>query len=683
MSAVNILVEETVETVTISVTNGADGEAGAAATVAVGATTTGEAGTNASVTETGTAQNKTFDFVIPRGAAGAAGADGEAGAAATVAVGTTTTGEAGTNASVTETGDAQNKTFNFLIPRGAAGAAGSATVSIGTTTTGAAGSAASVANSGTGTEAVLDFTIPAGGGAQGVFYLFGAGQSNLTGAHSDDFSTTVINGDNPGDLIEIWNRYTTAWELWDLDSTPAQYGNALETNPSTGLPGVPGRNCPMFHLAQEIVHRTGNKVKVLLSERGGTNIDLWLTTGNGGNSQIWNKFLTDVTNSGIPRIDGAVWMHGENHENATRNNNYSAYSPGALVYTDDVEAYWKQVIATGLMDNKTPVVVGQIRDFQHVTNVRLGGPEGVNGQYEQWLSPSSYGLRTNDVNFITSPHRNLGSDDIISPDGGNHYGRRELVEMGRKFWHSSMFDVENPVWRPITEISTDVTYIIDSDGYYTDRINGKFNTWANFNIFFKTVRIITGGKVTVQINPGDYTFDITIDRPDITKDNFKILGSINGAAPAASDFTNDAAANATLLTTYFPVRITGKVVLAQNVTIEKILFRGNGTGNGLAIAEVCTALRWVGFYNFQIGVLTFSPFFSPVSNFYAVNNSAYGVRGLAGQSQLLNATHAIIKNTLGDYFASGIHVMYTGAKPGATFDPIRGAGPSPTGSAIY
>jgi hypothetical protein len=153
MSAVNILVEETVETVTISVTNGADGEAGAAATVAVGTTTTGEPGTNASVTETGTAQNKTFDFLIPRGAVGAA---------ATVAAGTTTTGDAGTDASVTETGDAQNKTFNFVIPRGAAGIAGSATVSIGTTTTGAAGSAASVANSGTGTEAVLDFILPAG-----------------------------------------------------------------------------------------------------------------------------------------------------------------------------------------------------------------------------------------------------------------------------------------------------------------------------------------------------------------------------------------------------------------------------------------------------------------------------------------------------------------------------------------
>jgi hypothetical protein len=176
MSAVNILVEETVETVTISVTNGADGEAGAAATVAVGATTTGEAGTNASVTETGTAQNKTFDFVIPRGADGAAGADGEAGAAAIVAVGATTTGEAGTNASVTETGDAQNKTFDFVIPRGADGAAGAdgeagaaATVAVGTTTTGEAGTNASVTETGDAQNKTFNFVIPRGAdGAAGA-----------------------------------------------------------------------------------------------------------------------------------------------------------------------------------------------------------------------------------------------------------------------------------------------------------------------------------------------------------------------------------------------------------------------------------------------------------------------------------------------------------------------------------
>jgi hypothetical protein len=139
---------------------GQTGTAGAAATVAAGTTTTGAAGTNASVSNAGTPQNRTLNFVIPRGdtgatgstgaagntgatgATGPAGADGAAGddgatgatgntgqtgpagAAATVAAGTTTTGAAGTNATVTNAGTPQNRTLNFVIPRGATGLTG-------------------------------------------------------------------------------------------------------------------------------------------------------------------------------------------------------------------------------------------------------------------------------------------------------------------------------------------------------------------------------------------------------------------------------------------------------------------------------------------------------------------------------------------------------------------------------
>ena len=106
---------------------GPAGTAGEAATVTVGTTTTGDAGTNASVTNTGTAQNAVLNFTIPRGETGATGPQGPAGTAgeaATVTVGTTTTGDAGTNASVTNTGTAQNAVLNFTIPRGETGATG-------------------------------------------------------------------------------------------------------------------------------------------------------------------------------------------------------------------------------------------------------------------------------------------------------------------------------------------------------------------------------------------------------------------------------------------------------------------------------------------------------------------------------------------------------------------------------
>ena len=58
------------------------------------------------------------------GATGQTGLTGVPGAAATISVGTTTTGAAGTSASVSNTGTANAAVFNFTIPQGAAGSGG-------------------------------------------------------------------------------------------------------------------------------------------------------------------------------------------------------------------------------------------------------------------------------------------------------------------------------------------------------------------------------------------------------------------------------------------------------------------------------------------------------------------------------------------------------------------------------
>jgi hypothetical protein len=58
---------------------GPKGDAGNAATVAVGTTTTGAAGSSASVTNSGTTSAAVFNFTIPRGNTGATGATGAAG----------------------------------------------------------------------------------------------------------------------------------------------------------------------------------------------------------------------------------------------------------------------------------------------------------------------------------------------------------------------------------------------------------------------------------------------------------------------------------------------------------------------------------------------------------------------------------------------------------------------------
>lgn len=88
-----------------------------------------------------------------QGEQGVQGEKGETGLTPDIQIGTTTTLEAGSSATVTKTGTAENPVLNFGIPKGDT----ALTVNVGTTTT---GKEANVTNSGTNTDLVLDFVIP-------------------------------------------------------------------------------------------------------------------------------------------------------------------------------------------------------------------------------------------------------------------------------------------------------------------------------------------------------------------------------------------------------------------------------------------------------------------------------------------------------------------------------------------
>lgn len=81
-------------------------------TLTIGSVETFEAGSAATVSNSGTIEKAVLDFGIP------AGFDGKDGAAATVAIGTVTTGEPGTTASVTNVGTDTAAVLNITIPRG-------------------------------------------------------------------------------------------------------------------------------------------------------------------------------------------------------------------------------------------------------------------------------------------------------------------------------------------------------------------------------------------------------------------------------------------------------------------------------------------------------------------------------------------------------------------------------------
>ena len=161
---------------------GATGANGTTPTLKVGSTSTGNAGTNASVTMTDNNNVYTLNFVIPKGDKGDTGAKGDAGAKGqdgakgadgitpTLKVGTVTTLAAGSNATVTMSKNNNEYTLNFGIPKGnkgdtgASGSSGEATVvnptiTIGTVTN---GDTASATITGDSPNYTLNLVLPKG-----------------------------------------------------------------------------------------------------------------------------------------------------------------------------------------------------------------------------------------------------------------------------------------------------------------------------------------------------------------------------------------------------------------------------------------------------------------------------------------------------------------------------------------
>ena len=162
--------------------DGAKGADGITPTLKVGTVTTLAAGSNATVTMSENNNVYTLNFGIPKGNKGDTGASGGSGETTvvnpTITIGTVTNGD---TASATITGDSPNYTLNLVLPKGAKGDKGDAgakgakgdagekgadgvtpTIAVGTTTTGEAGTNASVTMSKSGTTYTFNFVIPKG-----------------------------------------------------------------------------------------------------------------------------------------------------------------------------------------------------------------------------------------------------------------------------------------------------------------------------------------------------------------------------------------------------------------------------------------------------------------------------------------------------------------------------------------
>lgn len=195
--------------------DGVDGVDGQSATVTVGSTTTTAPGTDAVVTNVGTNLNAILDFSIPRGAvgetgpAGADGVDGVDGSDGFSPIATVTQTEYGASISITDA----NGTTTAQVVNGSQGEPGTpgaaATVSVGSTTTGAAGTSASVVNSGTSSAAVLDFVIPRG--ADGL-----PGQDGQDGVTPVITATASVDSSTGTPSVSVYKTGTDEYPQFDF-----------------------------------------------------------------------------------------------------------------------------------------------------------------------------------------------------------------------------------------------------------------------------------------------------------------------------------------------------------------------------------------------------------------------------------------------------------------------------------
>jgi hypothetical protein len=240
------------------------------------------------------------------------GPEGSPGRKATVDVGTTTTGAAGSDAAVVNVGTDSDAVFNFTIPTGAVGPDGEAgTQQVGNVDTvqltPGSNNSVVINNSGTATSAVWDYTFSLAPGEKGEP---GTGV-NILGEKENEGELPSDGTQKPGDA---WLINGDLW-VWD-----AENDTWVDVGSIQGPPGPDGNAATVSATAKATQVECNESAAVVVTNKG-----------NATAAQF--EFAFDLP-QGCDGEKGEDGLPGSNAECYVQNGTPTANNPGAVwIYT--------------------------------------------------------------------------------------------------------------------------------------------------------------------------------------------------------------------------------------------------------------------------------------------------------------------------------------------------------------
>jgi len=308
------------------------------------------------------------------------------GVIASVSVGTTTTGIAGSSASVINSGTPLDAVLDFTIPRGDTGATGAAaTIAAGTTTTTNPGTDATVTNVGTSGAAIFDFTIPRGAGVNSG----GAAGQFLTKASGTDYDTTWTTITGTLSYQGTWNASTNTPTLTSSVGTNGYY-YVVSVSGSTNLNGITDWIAGDWAIFNGSVWQKLDQTDVVTSVAGRTGAVTLTTADIGGLGTIATQnanavAITGGTESGVTHTGDTIGNYldhtGITAPSFVEGRMWYDTTAKALAYYNDVasavvhighDLQFKVINNTGsTIPNGSPVYITSISSGQTYPNVAL------------------------------------------------------------------------------------------------------------------------------------------------------------------------------------------------------------------------------------------------------------------------------------------------------------------------